>query len=54
MTPEEFKNRMAEIADGRDREEGHVIADDLLCDVLIQLGYDEGVTIYSSMDKWYA
>lgn len=56
MTPEEFKNKMQEIYDKSygGGEEGHMMADVLLCEVLMQLGYKEGIDIFNSMEVWYA
>ena len=54
MTREEFKNKMQAIADKRDAEEGHIEADDLMCELLRDLGYDEGVEIFEIMNRWYA
>lgn len=56
MTPEEFKNKMQEIYDKSygGGEEGHIMADMLLCEVLTQLGYKEGIDIFNSMEVWYA
>lgn len=59
MTPEEFKNRMLEISDqlGKnfcDEEITHSEADGLMCDLLRELGYGEGVDVFEDMPKWYA
>lgn len=61
MTPEEFAQRMRKIAKegdqgsiGYDPENAHGAADRLLCEVLTQLGYGEGVQVYESLEKWYA
>lgn len=55
MTPEQFADAMREIAkNSGDTEMAHGDADDLLCKVLTQLGYGEGVKIFEEMDKWYA
>ena len=54
MTKEEFRNKMQAIADKRDIEEGHIEADDLMCELLKGLGYGEGVDIFEGMDRWYA
>ena len=54
MTSEEFRARMQEIANRRDIEEGHSDADDLMCQALRDLGYEDGVAIYRAMPKWYA
>ena len=58
MTPKEFAQEMRNISllsqDGGDNEIAHCDADDLLCQVLRELGYGEGVDIFEEMDKWYA
>lgn len=60
MTKEEFALLMKEIAGtttkyhGIDIEDNHARADELLCRVLIELGYHEGIVIYENMPKWYA
>jgi hypothetical protein len=55
MTPDEFKQKMQDafsISNG-DMETQHRFADDLLCDVLKDLGYGDGIEVYESIDKWY-
>lgn len=47
-------HKMVKICDEDDTEEGHIHADDLLCDVLEKLGFSELVTVYHQVDKWYA
>ena len=37
-----------------DQELAHIIADGILCDLLISLGYPEVVEVYNSIDKWYS
>jgi len=37
-----------------DIAEGHIAADELLCDVLVGEGYVETVDVFKSMRKWYA
>lgn len=54
MHPEEFAARMREISKNGDFEVAHVDADDLMCLVLTQLGYEEGVEVFENMEKWYA
>lgn len=59
MTPEEFKNEMQKISNqlGKkfcDEEITHLEADGLMCDVLRELGYGEGVGVFERMPKWYA
>lgn len=37
-----------------DEEAAHILADNLLCEMLIFLGYEESVAVFGSMTKWYA
>jgi len=37
-----------------DQEIGHMEADDILCKLLAELGYQEVVDVYESLPKWYA
>ena len=54
-TPKEFADAMKEIeiTEGGDPEVAHGMADDLLCELLDELGYGEGVEIYTNLKKWY-
>jgi hypothetical protein len=55
MTPNQFREAMQMIKDAAgDTEVDHGKADELLCDLLDSLGYDEGITIYREIEKWYA
>lgn len=58
ITPSEFAKRMKSFSDNSDRggciETNHKRADGLMEEVLIQLGYHEGVEIFQDMKKWYA
>ena len=36
------------------REMGHVNADNILCEVLISLGYKDVITEYHKIKKWFA
>lgn len=45
---------MVEIASIGDIEYSHGAADDLMEQVLTELGYGEGVQIFEQMGKWYA
>ncbi|WP_313752447.1 hypothetical protein [Mixta calida] len=38
----------------RDKEIAHVNADDVICDLLKSLGYQDVVEEYDKIDKWYA
>lgn len=55
-TPYQFKCDMAALRDkfGDDVEVCHDKMDSLMCRVLIELGYIEGVNIFNDTDKWYA
>lgn len=61
MTPEEFKEKMNDVIKsgldpifGFDAEIAHVCADNLMRELLIQLGYEEGVQIFDNMPKYYS
>ena len=54
MSPTEFEEAMSRIAATVDIEERHIEADDLMCEVLTELGFGRGVEIFERMPKWYA
>jgi len=54
MSRAEFKNKMQTIADKEDAECGHIEADKLMCELLRDFGYGEGVDIFEKMYKWYS
>ncbi len=54
LTPDEFTRQMAEIIRSNDIEEGHMEADKLMCQVLRELGYGEGVKLFMKQSWWYA
>lgn len=56
MTPQEFADRMRAIFSehAKDKEAAHSVADDLLCEVLREFGYAEGVEVFEEAEKWYA
>jgi hypothetical protein len=53
---QKFKEAMENIFpdDGYDAEGAHLEADDLMCQLLEELGYEEGVKIFKNAEKWYA
>lgn len=55
ITPEEFAKRMQKLKDLNInyQEMAHKNMDALMCMVLKELGYGEGVKIYLSTDKWF-
>jgi hypothetical protein len=54
MTPKEFADQMRHIFADIDKEHAHMLADDLMCTLLIQLGYPAGVRVFRDADKWYS
>jgi len=53
LTPAQFVRKMMEIDDMKHPDEKHTKADELMCDTLKRLGYEDGVKIFEEMDKWY-
>jgi len=65
MTPNEFLKKMKAIVKRNfdnqweqhklsDPENAHAEADALMCEVLKELGYGEGIKIFDGMEKWYS
>lgn len=55
ISPKEFAEEMRRIAEKKtDEEVRHIEMDDYICDVLRQLGFEEGVTIFIDTPKRYA
>ena len=58
LTPKEAENRMLfieqEYGNGKSEEDFHVEADNLMCDILKELGYEEVVRIFRRNPKWYS
>lgn len=56
MDVDEFEAKMADIFanPNTDIEEKHIQADDLMCEVLKNLGYELGIEIFENAQKWYA
>jgi hypothetical protein len=55
ISPKEFADEMRRIAEkNTDEEMCHIEMDDYICDVLRQLGFEEGVAIFEDTPKWYA
>ena len=53
MSKEEAIKKLEEWADSGDIEMAHCEAEDILCDLLIQLGYEDVVQAYHKVHKWY-
>ena len=49
-----FANEMRRIDRNNCTEMAHILADELMCKLLRELGYSEGVDIFEKMDKWYS
>ena len=56
MTPYEFAEKMWRIKVDQDStpEYRHIDADDLICELLKELGYGDGVRYFEDMEKWYS
>ena len=54
LTPAEFAAKMREQAARGDTEMAHSDADEIIVQLLRQLGYDEGADIYNNMERWFA
>ena len=56
MLPEEFKEKMQDINKKyeNDVEAKHSKMDDLMCEVLKQHGYDEGIDVFEKTELWYS
>ena len=54
MTPEEFEQKMQELNKDCDTAVAHEDMDDLMCEILISLGYEKGVEIFKKKHKWCA
>lgn len=54
MTPENFAAAMTELSFIEDKERRHGAMDDLLCKLLSELGYQDGVDVFNRVDKWYS
>jgi len=60
MTPEEALAKAKEIVEGKNKAgnwclevEGHQDLDDLLCEILVSLGYGDLVEFYKKQERWF-
>ena len=51
---DKYLRKMKELEYNDDTEHVHSVADDILCDLLIDLGYTELVGVFCDLEKWYA
>jgi hypothetical protein len=54
MTREEAITMLKGEQTNTDTENAHGSADDVLCALLVTLGYEDVVTEYHKVEKWYA
>ena len=56
MSPTEFSDKMWRIKIRRDStpEYNHIDADELMCELLADLGYGEGVRYFREIERWYS
>lgn len=58
ITPKEFKEEMQKLEElygnGKDEEEFHIEADHLICKVMANLGYYDGIRIFERNSKWWS
>lgn len=55
MTPEEFRIKMEELQKNDiDTEITHRSMDRLMCDLLEELGYGDGLLVFNNTRKWYS
>ena len=53
MTPDEFREKMI-AAQSADAEVAHSKMDELMCELLRELGYGSGVDVFDYQERWYA
>lgn len=54
MTKESALDILEELAKSGDYEMAHSEADDVLCELLASLGFDDVVAAWAKVGKWYA
>lgn len=54
ITPNEFLEGMKQIAEIDDTERSHIEMDELMCKLLVSLGYEDGVEVFKNAIKWYS
>ena len=54
MTREQAIEKLREAQTTGDSEGAHSAADDVLCELLVSLGYKDVVDEWDKVDKWYA
>jgi len=54
MTREEAVEKLKGLQGPGDTESNHIMADEVLCQLLNSLGFQDVVSEYSKIDMWYA
>ena len=62
ISPEEFYKKMQYYKDLEEKctsvfynkEDMHRIMDDLMCEILSSLGYENGIKVFQDAEKWYS
>lgn len=54
MTAEQFRYKMECLSKMDDVEVCHERMDELMCELLRDIGYKDGVDIFENTSKWYA
>ena len=54
MNSSDAVKELIELQSETDTETAHILADDVLCDMLESLGFHEVVTEYQKIAKWHA
>lgn len=54
MTHDEAITKLRALQTASDPEAEHAEADDILCDLLVSLGYKDVVDEWEKVSKWYA
>lgn len=54
LSPKYVEMKMREAFEWNDSESGHMMADNLMCEVLAQWGYAEAVKVFKQAFKYYA
>lgn len=49
-----YEKKLKDILNIGDIEIAHIMADEVLCDLLHELGYFSIISLYEDVDKWYA
>jgi len=53
ISPHEFARRMANLSTNEDIERRHMIADDIIIELLKETDYYEGAELFEEMEKYY-